>query len=34
MVENCFSSGSATELAIVSGEAPGRNAVTWMIGVL
>ena len=34
MVENCFSSGSATELAIVSGLAPGRSALTWITGVL
>jgi hypothetical protein len=34
MVENCFSSGSATELAMVSGLAPGSEALTWMIGVL
>ena len=34
MVENCFSSGSATELAIVSGLAPGRSAVTCTTGVL
>ena len=34
MVENCFSSGRATELAMVSGEAPGSTAVTWITGVL
>src|SRR6185437_6843826 len=33
MVENCFSSGVATDEAMVSGLAPGRRAVTWMIGV-
>ena len=32
MVENCFSSGVATELAIVSGLAPGRPAMTWIVG--
>src|SRR6478735_6137338 len=32
MVENCFSSGVATEDAIVSGLAPGRFAVTEMVG--
>src|ERR1041385_8144945 len=32
MVENCFSSGVATAEAIVSGLAPGRLAVTWMVG--
>ena len=32
MVENCFSSGVATEVAIVSGLAPGRPAVTWIVG--
>ena len=32
MVENCFSSGSATEEAIVSGLPPGRLACTWMVG--
>ena len=32
MVENCFSSGVATEEAIVSGLAPGRLAWTWMVG--
>ncbi len=32
MVENCFSSGVATEAAIVSGLAPGRLALTWMVG--
>ena len=34
MVENCFSSGSATEEAIVSGAAPGRLAETLITGVL
>ena len=33
MVWNCFSSGNATELAIVSGLAPGRAANTLMTGV-
>jgi hypothetical protein len=32
IVENCFSSGSATEEAIVSGLAPGRLALTLMVG--
>ena len=32
IVENCFSSGVATEAAIVSGLAPGRPALTWMVG--
>jgi hypothetical protein len=32
MVENCFSSGVATADAIVSGLAPGRSAVTCMVG--
>ena len=32
MVENCRSIGPATEAAIVSGLAPGRVAVTWMVG--
>src|SRR6185369_13347135 len=32
MVENCFSSGVATDEAIVSGLAPGREALTWMVG--
>jgi hypothetical protein len=32
MVENCFSSGSATADAIVSGLAPGRLAFTAMVG--
>jgi hypothetical protein len=32
MVENCFSSGVATELAIVSGLAPARLALTEMVG--
>jgi hypothetical protein len=32
MVANCFSSGSATEEAMVSGLAPGSDALTWMVG--
>ena len=32
IVANCFSSGVATEAAIVSGLAPGRLAPTWMVG--
>ena len=32
IVENCFSSGVATEAAIVSGLAPGRPAFTWIVG--
>ncbi len=32
IVANCFSSGSATAEAIVSGLAPGRPAPTWMVG--
>ena len=32
IVENCFSSGSATADAIVSGLAPGRVALTEMVG--
>ena len=32
MVENCFSSGVATAEAMVSGVAPGRVALTWMVG--
>ncbi len=32
IVENCFSSGVATELAIVSGLAPGSAADTWIVG--
>ena len=32
MVENCFSSGVATDEAIVSGLAPGSLAVTWIVG--
>ena len=32
MVENCRSSGVATAEAMVSGLAPGRLAVTWMVG--
>ena len=34
IVENSFSKGSATEEAIFSGEAPGRVALTEIIGVL
>ena len=32
MVENCRSSGVATEEAMVSGLAPGSSAATWMVG--
>ena len=32
MVENCRSIGDATEAAIVSGLAPGKFAVIWMVG--
>ena len=32
MVENCFSSGVATADAIVSGLAPGRLALTVIVG--
>ena len=32
IVENCFSSGVATAEAMVSGLAPGRLAVTWIVG--
>ena len=32
MVANCFSSGSATDDAMVSGLAPGRLAPTWIVG--
>ena len=32
MVENCFSRGVATDDAMASGEAPGRVAVTEMVG--
>ena len=32
MVVNCFSSGVATDEAMVSGLAPGRPAETWMVG--
>ncbi len=32
MVENCFSSGSAIDDAIVAGDAPGRLACTWIVG--
>ena len=32
MVENCRSSGVATAEAIVSGLAPGSDAVTWIVG--
>jgi hypothetical protein len=34
MVENSFSKGSATEEAIFSGAAPGRLALTEIMGVL
>ena len=34
IVANCFSSGSATDEAIVSGAAPGSDAPTLMTGVL
>jgi hypothetical protein len=32
IVENCFSKGVATEEAIVSGLAPGKDAFTWIVG--
>src|SRR6266849_891911 len=32
MVENCRSSGVATEDAMVSGLAPGSEACTWIVG--
>ena len=32
IVENCRSSGSATDEAIVSGLAPGSEALTWIVG--
>ena len=32
IVENCFSSGVATAEAIVSGDAPGSVAETWIVG--
>ena len=32
IVANCFSRGSATEDATVSGLAPGSVALTWMVG--
>ncbi len=32
MVENWLSSGVATDAAMVSGLAPGSEAVTWMVG--
>ena len=32
MVEKCRSSGVATAEATVSGLAPGRAAMTWMVG--
>ena len=32
IVENCFSSGSATAAAMVSGLAPGNEAFTWSVG--
>ena len=34
MVENCFSRGNATDEAMVSGAAPGKEADTLMTGVL
>jgi hypothetical protein len=34
IVENSFSRGSATAEAIFSGDAPGRDALTEMMGVL
>jgi hypothetical protein len=34
IVENSFSSGSATDAAIFSGDAPGREALTEMMGEL
>ena len=34
IVENCFSSGSATDDAMVSGDAPGKSAETLITGVL
>ncbi len=33
IVANCFSSGVAIEEAMFSGLAPGRSAVTWIVGV-
>jgi hypothetical protein len=32
MVENCFSSGVATDAAMVVGLAPGTDALTEMVG--
>ena len=32
IVANCFSSGVATAEAMVSGLAPGRLALTWIVG--
>ena len=32
MRPNCRSRGAASEVAVVSGSAPGRLAVTWMVG--
>jgi hypothetical protein len=32
IVENCFSNGVATADDIVSGDAPGNVAVTWIVG--
>ncbi len=32
MRPNCRSSGAATEVAMVSGLAPGKPADTWMVG--
>jgi hypothetical protein len=33
MLENAFSRGVATAEAMMSGLAPGRLAVTWMVGI-
>ena len=32
MVKNSFSRGVATEAAMVSGSAPAKSAMTWMVG--
>ena len=32
MLANCFSSGRATDDAMVSGLAPGSEPLTWMVG--
>ncbi len=32
IVENCLISGVATEVAMMSGDAPGRSAETLMVG--